>query len=173
MDHLPAFRMYITGVPGTGKTSVAEKLCKQLSLEYIEINTIVLDKGLFLGYDIGRDTVIIDEELLIPHMDSLMTTQRRFCIVGGVIPFKTLFNLVIVLRCAIHVLRTRLQARDYPIEKIEANVQAEIMNVMFFDALELISAEKTIEVSNDDHSINETCSQITSVIREHFLRDLI
>jgi len=131
MDHLPAFRMYITGVPGTGKTSVAAKLCKQLSLKQIEINTIVLDKGLFLGYDINRDSVIIDEELLIPHMDSLMTSQKRLCLVGGVIPFKTLFDLVIVLRCGIHDLKIRLQARNYPNEKIDANIQAEIMNVMY------------------------------------------
>ncbi|MFW9780112.1 MAG: AAA family ATPase, partial [Candidatus Heimdallarchaeota archaeon] len=66
-------RVYITGVTGTGKTTVAERLTQLLNLPFVEINTIVLDEGYYLGYDITRDTVIIDEELLAPHLEMLVT----------------------------------------------------------------------------------------------------
>jgi adenylate kinase len=165
--------MYLTGVPGTGKTSVAIKLSQLLSLEYIEINSVVLEEGFYLGYDINRDSLIIDEDLLILHLESSLAECRRLCLVGGVIPINTSIDLIVVLRCSIPILRQRLQAREYSPEKIEENIEAEIMNIMYFDALELVTAKKIIEVSNDISSIDETCNQIISSVQQHFPGNLI
>ena len=60
-----------------------------------------------------------------------------------------------------------MQSRNYPEEKIESNVEAEIMNIIFYDAIELFPGQKVIEVNNDDHSIDETCDQIISIVRQH------
>ncbi|MFX0051765.1 MAG: adenylate kinase family protein [Candidatus Hodarchaeota archaeon] len=173
MNNLPPFKMYITGVPGTGKTKVARKLSQLQSLEYIEINSVVLDEGFYLGYDINRDSVIIDEDLLVLHLESLMANYRRLCLVGGVIPIKSSIDLVVVLRCRVPILRERLQARKYSNEKIEENIEAEIMDIMYYDALELMTAKKVIEVSNDINTIDETCNQIISLIQQHFPSNLV
>lgn len=167
MNHLPPLRIYITGVTGTGKTTIAKRLTERLFLNYLEINEIVLKKELFLGYDINRDSLIIDEDLLIPHLESIIDDTKRLCLVGGIIPLKTPFHLIIVLRCNVNNLRNRLQSRNYPEEKIESNVEAEIMNIIFYDAIELFPGQKVIEVNNDDHSIDETCDQIISIVRQH------
>ncbi len=167
MDRLSPFRLYITGATGTGKTSVAKKLTKLLSLDYLELNTLVLEKGLYLGYDINRDSVIIDEDLLVSYLESIIANKRRLCLVGGVIPLKDPFDLIIVLRSRVDILRQRLLSRDYPEEKIEANIEAEIMNIIYYDALELFSGQHVIEVFNDEYSIDETCNQIISIVRQH------
>ncbi len=167
MSHHPPFRIYITGVTGTGKTAVAKRLTQRLFLNYLEINEVVLEKEQFLGYDINRDSLIIDEDLLIPLLESVIADTKRLCLVGGMIPLKCAFNLIIVLRCHVNVLRKRLQGRNYPEEKIESNIEAEIMNIIYYDAIEFFPGQNVIEVNNDDHSIDETCDQIISVVRQH------
>jgi len=169
MADLSQLRLYITGVTGTGKTAVAQKLTQQLALEYIEVNTLVLEKGFYLGYDINRDSVIIDDDLLIPYIESIITGKKRLCLVGGFIPLKDVFELIIVLRCGISILKQRLISRNYPKDKIESNLEAEIMNVVYYEAIEFFSNEKVVEVYNDESTINETCNQITSIIRQHHL----
>ncbi|MFW9780377.1 MAG: hypothetical protein ACFFE8_16160, partial [Candidatus Heimdallarchaeota archaeon] len=125
------------------------------------------------GYDITRDTVIIDEELLAPHLEMLVTKQARIGLVGGIISLRIPFDLLIILHCQIPVLRYRLDARNYSSAKVEANVEAEIMNVLYYDALELLSVKHIIEVSTSDSSVDETCQQIISLGRKHLSGELI
>jgi adenylate kinase len=165
--------VYLTGVPGTGKTTVAKRLARLLDLPIIEINATVLEEGFYLGYDITRDTVITDEELLAPHLEMLVAQQSRVCLVGGIISLRIPFDLLVILHCPVPVLRNRLQAREYSVSKIEANIEAEIMNVLYYDALELLSARHIIEVSTGDSSVDETCRQIISLGRQHLSSELI
>ncbi len=167
MSRLSSFRLYITGGTGTGKTSVAKKLTRILSLEYLELNTVVLEKGFYLGYDINRDSVIIDDDLIIAYLEKVIINKQRICLVGGIIPLKNIFDLIIVLRCRADILRLRLLSRNYPEEKIEANIEAEIMNVVYYEAIEFFSDQKVIEVNNDEYSIDITCDQIVSKVRQH------
>ena len=118
---------------------MAKKLSKLLALNCLEVNTIVLEKGFYLGYDINRNSVIIDDDLLVPHLELTIANTDRLCLVGGIIPLKSSFDLIIVLRCHIEVLRQRLLARSYPEEKIEENIEAEIMNIIYYEANEFFS----------------------------------
>ncbi|MFX1286246.1 MAG: AAA family ATPase [Promethearchaeota archaeon] len=167
MSHLSPFRLYITGGTGTGKTSVAKKLTTIMSLEYSELNTIVLEKGFYLGYDINRDSLIIDEDLIAAYLEKIITNKQRICLVGGIIPLKNIFDLIIVLRCRADILRQRLLSRNYPEEKIEANIEAEIMNIVYYEAIEFFSDQNVIEVYNDENSIDKTCDQIILKVRQH------
>ncbi|UCG00450.1 MAG: adenylate kinase family protein [Candidatus Heimdallarchaeota archaeon] len=167
MVDLSPFCLYITGVTGTGKTSVAKKLSKQLSLDYLEINTLVLEKGFYLGYDINRDSVIIDDELLISHIESIITDKKRLCLVGGIIPLKNVIDLIIVLRCGVNILKQRLTSRNYPKDKIESNLEAEIMNIVYYEAVEFFPGQEIVEIYNDNITIDETCNQIVSIVRQH------
>ncbi|MHA2293694.1 MAG: adenylate kinase family protein [Candidatus Hodarchaeales archaeon] len=167
MGQNSTFHLYITGVPGTGKTCVAKRISNLLSLEYLELNTIVLENGLYLGYDINRDSVILDEPLIVSHLESLLANKKRLCLVGGVVIQLNSLDLIIVLRCDINVLRQRLFQRNYSEEKIQSNLEAEIMNVVYYDTIDFFPKLPVIEIHNDKHSIEETCNQIISVVRKH------
>jgi adenylate kinase len=167
MDNLSPLRVYITGVPATGKTAVAKNLSDSLLLNYLEINSVVLDKGLFFGYDINRDSVIIDDELLTQELNAIITKENRLCLVGPIIPLKNVFDFIIVLHCGITTLRQRFSARDYSENKIEENIEAEIMNIIYYDSIEFYSEKKVIEVHNDERTIEETCNEIISIISQH------
>ncbi len=171
MKPFPPLRIYITGVPATGKTSIAKELSQQLSLCYFEINDIVIEHNFTLGYDINRDTLIIDDELIIPHLESLFNKHERICLVGSLFPLKTKVDIIFIIHCAIPVLRQRLRERNYSDEKIEANVEAEIMNLIYYDASEFFPQRIIYEITNNFDTVNKTCDQIILIIQEHFLRD--
>jgi len=167
MNNFSSLQLYITGVTATGKTSVAKKLSDLLNLYYLEINSVVLEKGLFFGYDINRDSVIIDEELLTRELNTIITRKNKLCLAGSVIPLKNEFDLIIVLHCGINTLRERLSERNYSKEKIEENIEAEIMNIIYYDSIEFYCEKRVFEVYNDENSIEETCKKIISIIGQH------
>jgi broad-specificity NMP kinase len=54
----------VTGVPGTGKTTVSTLLAAELHAEHIELTRLVKDGGLSQGWDQGRATTIADMRAL-------------------------------------------------------------------------------------------------------------
>ena len=162
-------KIYITGTPGTGKTSIAECLAKKMRVEFIEVNTLVIQEGLYIGYDINRDTLIIDDELLGKRMSKILQSNGGVCVSGGVVIPGLPFDQIIILHSSIPTLRDRLKERGYSKEKIESNIEAEIMNVLYYEMTENYKIDQIFEVSNDNQSIEETCKQIQSIIREHHL----
>ena len=42
-----------------------------------------------------------------------------------------------------------------------------MMNVVYYEAIEFFSDQEVVEVYNDDFSIDETCNQIISIVRQH------
>ncbi|WP_455463684.1 AAA family ATPase [Candidatus Hodarchaeum mangrovi] len=160
-----SLKLYITGASGTGKTSVAKRLSKLLNLEYIEVNEIILEKKAFLGYDIDRESLIIDDELLIPILNSIIKNSDKICLSGDILALENYFNYIIILHCKIDILRLRLAKRGYKKAKIESNIEVEIMNILYYDAVELFPNIPIIEVNNDINPIEETCKNIISKIR--------
>lgn len=159
--------VYITGVPGTGKTSIAKCISKELNLKYLEVNDLVKQHDIYLGYDINRDTLIVDDELLRKILVQEIKLYNRVCIAGGIIFEDDLFDLIILVHTSIPSLKKRLQARSYDENKIESNIEAEIMNVLYYELLEFNSSEIIHEVMNDSRTVKETSNEIISIIKQH------
>ena len=161
--------VYITGVPGTGKTSIAKHLSQELNLKYLEVNDLVMQHDLYFGYDINRDTLIVDDELLIKRLKQEIDLNSRICIAGGIIFENAMFDLIIVVHSSIPALRKRFQARSYDEDKIESNLESEIMNVLYYELLEYYSSDIIHEVMNDNRTVKDTCDEILSIIQQHSL----
>jgi adenylate kinase len=121
----------ISGTPGVGKTSISSELQKQ-GYNVLNLNDFIITSGLFFGYDYSRESVIIDDEILIAKFTDEIVKFSELLIIEGhtaeLVPNDFVSN-IFVIRCNPSVLRTRLQtSRKYSREKIEANVQAEIMD---------------------------------------------
>jgi adenylate kinase len=70
---------------------------------------------------------------------------------------------VIVLRCRPDVLRKRLNARGYSESKVSENVEAEILDVILIETLNLYAEEQVYEIDVSDASAKDIASQIQAV----------
>eukprot|EP00483_Globobulimina_turgida_P011511 UN11533 len=144
----------ITGTPGVGKTSLIEALCEDTGLYNVDLNLIIKTQTFHDGMDEERNCLIVDEDKLMDYIEESIIESTN----GGNI-FDThlcgcfdsnWFDLVIVLRCDNTILFDRLTERNYTQQKIQENVEAEIMQVIYDEAMETFDKNIVIQLQNDD-----------------------
>lgn len=152
----------ITGTPGTGKT-VISKLLHGEGFPFVEVGRIVKDDGLYEYFDEVSDSYVVNDELLNSKLIELLEkniSSFPLVIDGHVVTLQPEYVLhCIVLRCSIRHLRERLEERDYSESKIDENVEAEIMEVLLTEMLELYGPER-VSVIQNDNSVEDTFKQI-------------
>lgn len=142
----------ITGTPGCGKTSHSKQLQQELGSKYthICISDLAKDKKFVDSYDEKLDTSVVNEDKLLDHLEPILEK-------GGIIidwhvcdifP-ERLIDLVVVLRTDNSVLFDRLTARGYKDNKIQENLDAEIMQVILQEAQDLYDANLVVVLSSN------------------------
>lgn len=133
----------VSGVPATGKTTLSKKLAKKLDFYYIDVNKLISKYKLSEGYDRKRRTKIVDvnklNKLLINKINQFQKNKKLKGIVidshlSHYLP-KKYVNLVVVTKCGIKELNKRLKKRKYSQAKIMENLQAEIFNICYNEAV--------------------------------------
>ncbi len=139
----------IAGTPGTGKTAVGDVLARRGRRVVRVAETIA---PFVLAEEDGVREV--DEEAwaaaFVP-VDGYVE--------GGLAQFLPCDRLVI-LRCRPDVLRERLEMRGYAPAKVAENVEAEALDVVLFEALELHPPEHLLELETTARSPNETADLV-------------
>lgn len=139
----------ITGTPGTGKSTVGRVL-SACGYPVTEIADTI--GGYILERDEVRDTFVIDEERWIaefPHVEGFVVGH-----LAHLLPC----DLVVVLRCEPHVLEERLRTRRYKESKIRENCEAEALDVILIETLEIHPAERVLEIDTT-HTDPMTCAE--------------
>lgn len=140
----------ITGVPGTGKTTMSEMLAEETGMRHINVGDVVKDKACHDGFDQEHDAFTLNEDKLCDELEDLMVQG------GNIVDFHTCdffperwFHLVVVLRADNTKLYNRLEKRGYTQEKISENVEAEIMQVVLDDAKGAFDDKIVLELTSD------------------------
>ncbi|MBR9676833.1 AAA family ATPase [Candidatus Woesearchaeota archaeon] len=124
----------VTGVPATGKTTLAKKLAIALSFEYVDGNAIA--KTVSDGYDKIRDCEIIDVKKLNVEFEKIIKEKKSVVIdshLAHELPAK-IIDFCIVCKTNLKTLKERLKTRGYSKEKIRENLDAEIFDTVFVEA---------------------------------------
>ncbi|CAO1620194.1 unnamed protein product [Sympodiomycopsis kandeliae] len=143
-------------------------------LRHINVGDLCKDKGFITSYDEEWKSHEVDEDKLMDHLESLtgerapepqdeedtilaknsLGTEER----GGLLldwhtcdswPERWV-DLVVVLRCDHAKLWKRLEKREYPLQKIQENNDAEIMQVVLEDARESYEEEAIVELRSEE-----------------------
>ncbi len=151
----------VSGVPGTGKSTIAARLSKILGWEKVDLSEAALKHGLILEEDKERDTYIIDE-------DAVRTWVRRKASEGplivdshyGEIIDDDILLKLFVLRLRPDILLERLLKRGWHPRKVAENVEAELLGVCTANALEEHPREKVCEIDATGKTPDEVTEDI-------------
>jgi len=124
----------ISGTPGCGKTSVANKLSKFIDTKTISLNELAVSSDFSFDYDSERKTYIVDFQIFLPYIIKIIkkikVNNPQFLIIeshfSDIIPNKYI-DYVFILRCDPDELTKRLKKKNYDLNKITENVQSEIL----------------------------------------------
>ena len=129
----------ITGTPGTGKSSLAERVAAAVEgFKRIDVSQLAKEQDMLEEFDEELDTHVINEDKVLDHMEEHGLGGDA----GGVVVDyhgcdlfpERWFDLVVVLTCDNTVLYDRLQARGYSESKIRGNVECEIFQTLVEEA---------------------------------------
>ena len=144
----------MTGTPGTGKTTVAALL----HYRTIDINSLVRG-GMNLGLDPERGCLDADMDALSGHLKSL-DSEEPIILEGH---FSHHFaHWAIVLRLSPSALRPRLEARGYSQAKIRENLEAEALDVILVEAVQM--CPRVDEIDTTGKSAAEVAGMIRKIV---------
>jgi adenylate kinase len=130
-------KILITGVPGSGKTSISKELSKLLKLSYFDVKQIIKENP---------------ETIDGKEMDELIINEKLKKVLTKILPKKCIYethlieycpknDLIIILRVKPLVLKNRLIKRGYSKQKIIDNLEVEILDYF----TQIIKSNKVIE----------------------------
>jgi adenylate kinase len=156
----------ISGVPGTGKSSLAKKLSEELGLEVIELSDFAIRNNLIISYDRDRDSYVIDEERLVKAVEEYIRSRGPAIIVSHYIEIipRDLLEAVFVLRRNPVELIKLLEARGWSKKKVAENVEAELLGVCTANAIEELGEDMVIEIDSTSKSVEELASEVFSIL---------
>jgi len=122
-------KVALTGTPGTGKTAISMMLSERYGVRIIDLNGVIRTHAYYAGWDSDRGCLIVDLTALKAHLfpDDVL--------LEGHLSHHLAVDRVIVLRTNPVVLRRRLHQKGFSNEKVDENVQAEILDVVLTEAL--------------------------------------
>lgn len=156
----------ITGVPGTGKSTLAKELSKYINAKVINIGEYAKKKGYVLEYDEAFQTYIVDEEKTIKDLVRYIKENPGNYIIEGTFSHllpKEIVDLYIVLKADPNLLYKRLSQRKYPYHKIFENIWAQNLEIIE-DELESEN-KKYIVIDTTNRSLKEIVEEIMKILK--------
>jgi len=160
----------LSGVPGVGKSTVAEKLARKLGAEVVHLSKLVVDNKLYVDYDEVRETYIVDEEKVREKVKELIIEcENEYMVIEGhygeLVP-KEYIDFFFVLRLNPLILYERLKKRKWPERKVKENVAAEILAVPTINAISVLGEDKVCEINVTGKEIDNVVNEIFNYIKE-------
>ncbi len=162
----------ITGTPGTGKTSVSEKL-KKKGYKVVDLNKFCKEKNFFEGFDQKRDSRIINIEKLDDYFSENQPENDIWILDSHVSHLLKSVDKVFLLRCHPDELENRLKEKKWKKEKVEENLEAEILDIILCETLDIHNKKNVFEIDATKKDISEVSEIIIDKIKNHFKIDYI
>ncbi|XP_050185399.1 adenylate kinase isoenzyme 6 isoform X1 [Myiozetetes cayanensis] len=176
----------ITGTPGVGKTTLGKELASRAGLSYVNVGDLAKEgQGavpnlpavcaageLYEGFDEEYDCPILDEDRVIDELEDRMSEGGVVLDYHGCDFFpERWFHVVLVLRTENALLYDRLQSRGYTGKKLQDNIQCEIFQTLYEEAVSSYKKEIVHQLpSNTPEDLERNLDQIMQWI-EQWMKD--
>jgi len=162
----------ISGVPGTGKTSVAEALVKKMNAgikkrtgkyRLVKLNALARKAKAQVGYDSRRHSTIVGITRLRAALEEL-TERHPNVVMEGHFAHLLPADLVVILRCEPAALEKRLKEKyDWP-TKVTENAEAELMGIITDEALPMHKVGTVFEVDTTNRTAEQTAEIVQNIV---------
>jgi adenylate kinase len=160
-------RVALTGTPGTGKTAVAT-LLQTKGYTVVQLHELAIQSGCIDGMDEKRNSQLIDMDKLHKYIKKNYTTDDLVFFEGHVAHLLKSMEKVIILRCHPKELKKRLLKKKWNNQKILENLDAEIIDVILCEAVELHPRENIFEIDTTKTDIKEVAASIMRLSKKNF-----
>jgi len=144
----------LTGTPGTGKSACASVLM-DMGYRILELNEVVFRKGFNTEYDSSRDSWSVN----IPALREAVSSMDADVLVGHLAHLMDVDGAV-VLRCRPDVLYERLSSRGWKPEKLAENCEAEALDYITVEAVEVLGEGNVYEVDTTNLTAEEAAQEV-------------
>ncbi len=134
----------ITGTPGTGKTVLSWYLTLFFKHVY-DINKLAI-RHFSIEFDVDRKSHVIDIDALAEYISK--NFPKDSILIGHLSHLLGIAEKIIVLRTHPKELENRLKRKGWPERKIRENLEAEAMNIITYEALELTNRVFEVDTTN-------------------------
>ena len=156
--------IFITGTPGTGKTTVSHQLKELLKIELVEVNQLVEDENLYTGYDEEWGYKVVDIPSLCNSLGDIITSLKGDLLVEGHLShFCDGADVVVVLRANPYALEKRLQSKGFKEPKIRENITAEALDICAYEAYQKYQ-NKAHEIDTTHKTPQEVVEMIEQIV---------
>ncbi|XP_047651868.1 adenylate kinase isoenzyme 6 isoform X2 [Phacochoerus africanus] len=161
------------GTPGVGKTTLGKELASRSGLKYINVGDLAREGQLYDGYDEEYDCPILDEDRVVDELENQMSEGGVIVDYHGCDFFpERWFHIVFVLKTDNSVLYKRLETRGYNEKKLKDNIQCEIFQVLYEEALASYKEEIVHQLPSDkpedlEDNINQILKWIEQWVKDH------
>jgi len=141
-------KLLITGVPSTGKTTLARAWCEKSGFPALSLNDLVEEKKLFSEIDETDMAKVVRLGALLREANAWLSRQAASCIVEGHLgcEIKLKVDRVAVLRLHPQELEARLRLRGYVPGKIYANKMSELLDYCTIRSLKNYPKSRVYEI---------------------------
>jgi|TARA_B110000240_G_scaffold66501_1_gene75779 adenylate kinase len=159
------FRLALSGTPGTGKSTIASLLNGQ-GYTIISLESLANKYDCLGEVDSSDNSKPIDLEKLYHLLNIAWSKESEYpIIVDGHLSHQLPCDATVILRCQPDVLQTRLENRDYTKEKIQGNVEWELIGGPWNDK---DTSNGWLELDTTEHNPNEILEYILKWIQDGF-----
>jgi adenylate kinase len=160
-------RVALTGTPGTGKSAVATLLQKK-GYTVVRLHELAKQNRCINGIDKKRNSQLIDMDKLHKYIKKNFTTNNLVFFEGHVAHLLKTMEKVIILRCHPKELNKRLMKKKWNNQKIQENIDAEIIDVILCEAVELHLKKNIFEIDTTKKTIEEVVVSILKIAKKNF-----
>ena len=148
----------ITGTPGTGKKTLAPQVASRLRVPCHSLNDLAR------SYHLSRRSG--PAEVDAPELGRRISAEVEApCLLyGHLLPYafgRGAFSRVVVLRCDPGVLGARLVGRGYGTEKVQQNLEAELIGLISADSVAAFGWDRVAEVDTTKLPVSAAVAAVT------------
>lgn len=154
----------LTGTPGVGKTSVADRL-RLRAIPNVNLGRFAQDNDLVDGFDDARMAAVVDPPRVAPLLSRLTQKDTLLLLDGHWSHEVPGVEHAIVLRLRPRDLQARLERRGWPAAKVRENLEAEGMDLVLQEAVARLGPKRVFEVDTTGRGLDDVESTLYGLLR--------